>query len=59
MKFNILKLRFTISLLKKLITCLQEQMIHADVAKTAAKELHQQLDTMKRYLFVKICHMFS
>jgi septation ring formation regulator EzrA len=28
-------------------------------AKEEAKELCQQLDTLKRYLFAKICHMFS
>jgi hypothetical protein len=59
MEFSIRKLRFSISVLKKLITCLKEQMIHVEVAKKAAKELRQQLDTVKRYLFVKICHMFS
>ena len=45
------------------ISQLKDQINHLQVenkdAKQAAKELCQQLDTLKRYLFVKICHMFS
>jgi len=59
LEFKIRSLESTISLFKDQIKYLQAQNKDAEAAKEAAKELCQQLDTLKRYLFVKICHMFS
>jgi len=50
---------YRISVLMGHITCLKAENKDAEDAKEAAKELRQQLDKLKRYLFVKICHMFG
>jgi len=51
--------KYRISVLMGQITCLKAENKDAEDAKEAAKELRQQLDKLKRYLFVKICHMFG
>ena len=53
MEFNIAKLEFAVSVLKNLITCLEEQILVGEDTRKAAKERGRQLDKLKRYLFVK------
>jgi septal ring factor EnvC (AmiA/AmiB activator) len=59
LEFKIRSLQSNVSLFNDQIKYLQAQNKNAEDAKEEAKELRQQLDTLKRYLFVKICHMFS
>jgi septal ring factor EnvC (AmiA/AmiB activator) len=54
LEFKIRSLESSISVLKDQIKYLQAQNKDAEDAKEAAKKLGQQLNTLKRYLFVKI-----
>jgi hypothetical protein len=56
LQLNILSLEFSASLRKKQIEDLQEQNNNA---KEKVKQTHEMLEILLRYLFVKICHMFS
>jgi hypothetical protein len=59
LQFRINSHKFTTSILEGQITRLKAENKDAEKAKKAARKLDQQLVKLKRYLFVKICNMFS